>query len=75
MTGALDPTETTGVSCNKGVGTKVCLGPWLLRPGEEKKTVKTLNLTTNTSYKSAKVQGRGWYKFPIFILCVLRTLE
>ena len=35
--GELDPTEATGGPHNEGVGKTVCVGPWLLGPGEKKK--------------------------------------
>ena len=35
--GALDPTGAICGPCGEGVGTGVCVGPWLLQPGEKKK--------------------------------------
>ena len=35
----LDPTWATGGHYDEGVGKRVCVGPWLLRPGEKKKNL------------------------------------
>ena len=35
MHGAPDPTAATGGHYDEGVGTRVRVGPWLLKPGEE----------------------------------------
>ena len=40
MCGALDPTGAICGPYGEGVGTRVCVGPWLLEPGEKKKKAK-----------------------------------
>ena len=37
MTGALDPTGAICGSYDEGVGTRICVDPWILQPGEERK--------------------------------------
>ena len=37
MCGALDPSGAICGPYGAGVGTEVCVAPWLLQPGEEKK--------------------------------------
>ena len=36
MAGALDPTGAICGPYDEGVGTRVCVDPWLLQPGEKK---------------------------------------
>ena len=37
MAGALDPTGAICGSYDEGVGTRICVDPWLLQLGEKKK--------------------------------------
>ena len=37
MAGALDPTGAICGSYDEGVGTRICVDPWLLQLGDEKK--------------------------------------
>ena len=70
MCGALDPIGAICGPYGEGVGTRVCVGPWLLEPGEKKK--KKLGLGGGIVF----VVGFGWIRkcFPYLVSFVMENI-
>ena len=56
MAGVLDPTGAICRPYDEGVGTRVCVDPWLLQPGEKKKNKAT------TFFAICSVRLSHWFQ-------------